>query len=347
MSDDAWFTCPGPEPVDGRISLAHGEGGRLSRLLVQNHILRAFRGSLVGELEDAAQLPGGGLTFTTDGFTVTPLFFPGGDLGQLAVYGTVNDLAVAGAVPHWISVALIIEEGLPLTLLDRILEQIQAAANVARVEVVTGDTKVVPRGAADQIYVVTSGLGIRPAGVAPGARNLQRGDRLIVTGPIGRHGAAILCCRENLGFSPAPTSDCACLAEPLLALQQADLLPHAMRDATRGGVAAVLQEWTESTALCARVLESHLPVSAPVRAVCELLGLEAIHLANEGTCVLATPPDRVDATLQVLRGYSTTAAACVIGHLESSGETGVLIRRTTGQDVILESPSGAPLPRIC
>jgi len=330
-----------------RITLAHGEGGRLTRRLIREQILPALANPVLEQLEDAAALPGTELCVTTDSYTVTPLFFPGGDIGTLAVYGTVNDLAVAGAIPRWISLALILEEGTPLELLARVLASVRQAARRARVDIVTGDTKVVPRGAVDTLFVNTTGIGLRMPGCSPGARCLRPDDVLIVSGPIGQHGAAILCSRESFGFEPLPESDCAPLAEPLAALWQAGLTPHAIRDATRGGVAAVLHEWAEVCGLSCRIEESRIPVTPVVRAVCELLGLDPIHLANEGTCVLATQPDRVEKTLEVLHRFEPTAGACVLGTVTSRRSFPVVVRRASGQDVILDDPAGAPLPRIC
>ena len=345
-----WIGCPIPTEADGGlITLAHGEGGRLSRRLIRERLLSRFDNDQLRSLGDAALLTtnGGQLAFSTDGYTVTPLFFPGGDIGRLAVFGTVNDLAVSGAVPRWLSLSLIIEEGLPWSVLDRVLDSIQAAAALAQVAIVTGDTKVVPRGAADKLFITTSGLGevLAPAPAGPAA--LQPDDVLIVSGPIGCHGAAILCAREQFGFEPPPASDCAPLTTPLVALHTARITPRAVRDATRGGVAAVLHEWAEASRLTCVIEEAAIPIGVEVRAVCELLGLDPLHLANEGTFVLATRPELVEPTLNALHQHEVSSRAAVIGRVSQRRITPVMVVRGLGREVALDEPSGAPLPRIC
>jgi hydrogenase expression/formation protein HypE len=358
VSDDGknWFGCPtGTDAAGECITLAHGEGGRLSRCLVRERLLHRFSNDSLRPLGDAALLVAAGrllydpttLAFTTDGYTVSPLFFPGGDIGQLAVFGTVNDLAVSGATPRWLSLALIVEEGLPWTVFDRVLDSLQTAAHLADVTIVTGDTKVVPCGTADGLFITTSGIGVLRTPAPPGPQALQPGDVLIVSGPIGCHGAAILCAREQFDFDPPPASDCAPLTVPLTALYDAGITPRAMRDATRGGVAAVLHEWAEASGQSCTIEEGALPIRHNVRAVCELLGLDPLHLANEGTCVLATPPAAVEPTLEVLRRCEITQHAGVIGRIGPARRTAVSVIRATGREVPLDEPPGAPLPRIC
>lgn len=353
-----WFSCPIPASADNeQISLTHGEGGKLSRRLIREHVLKRLANPTLQRLEDSATLAlppipvndaePPSLAFTTDGYTVSPLFFPGGDIGHLAVFGTVNDLAVTGARPLWLSLALIIEEGLPVSILDRVLDSIRDAANLAAVQIVTGDTKVVPRGTADQLFITTSGIGLRLPMAPPGAAALQPGDEIIVSGPIGGHGAAILCCREKFDFEPPPRSDCAPLTAPLLALINAGLSPRAVRDATRGGVAAVLHEWAAASRTSCLIVEDQIPVTPSVRAVCELLGLDAIHMANEGTFVLAAPPQQIPQTLALLRQFEVTRSAAVIGRIGPSRRSPVSYLRVSGREVPLEEPAGAPLPRIC
>lgn len=351
MSDAGpWFSCPVPASDGAHVmTLAHGEGGRLSRRFIREHIVARFGNDALQPLDDSARLslPGADLSFTTDGYTVTPLFFPGGDIGRLAVFGTVNDLAVSGSLPLWLSLGMIIEEGTPVALIDRVLDSIAAAATAARVQIVTGDTKVVPRGAADQLYVTTAGIGRRHPNASPGAAALQAGDVILVSGPIGCHGAAILCTREGLDFQPAPVSDCAPVAEPILALLDSGLRPRAIRDATRGGVAAILHEWAESSQSTCTIDERSIPVTPAVRAVCELLGLDPIHLANEGTFVLAAPPDEISATLEVLHRFELTRSAAVVGRIGPQKSVAVSVIRASGQEVPVEDPTGTPLPRIC
>lgn len=351
MSDVVHFdaSCPLPLSHDAeRITLAYGEGGRLTRQFVQTEILSRFHHAALQSLGDATELESAGrLAFTTDSYTVSPLFFPGGDIGTLAVCGTVNDLAVSGARPRWLSLALIIEEGLPWETLRRVLDSLQQTAERAGVAVVTGDTKVVPRGAVDQLFITTSGLGELSEWGPPGASQLQTGDVLVVSGPMGRHGTAILCAREALGFEPAPFSDCACLHGPLLDLQQQRLQVRAVRDATRGGVAAVLHEWCQASGLGIDLEDDQLPVNQEVRIVCELLGLDPLFLACEGTFVAAVPQPRLDAVLQVLRQHDVSRSTTVIGQVVPSRSTPVCVRRAAGRLVPLDEPAGSPLPRIC
>jgi hydrogenase expression/formation protein HypE len=345
-----WFGCPLPTDTDGeQITLAYGEGGRLSRRLIRERIVSRFGNDQLRSLGDAAILETQGrrLAFSTDGYTVTPMFFPGGDIGRLAVFGTVNDLAVSGAVPRWLSLSLIIEEGLSRSVLDRVLDSIQASAVMANVTIVTGDTKVVPRGAADQLFITTSGIGEVLTSPPPGPAGLQPDDILLVSGPIGSHGAAILCAREQFDFEPPPSSDCAPLTAPLIALHAAGVTPRAVRDATRGGVAAVLHEWADASRLTCVIEEPAIPINSQVRAVCELLGLDPLHLANEGTFVLGTPADLLEPTLAVLRQFEVSRHATVIGRVSSQRITPVTVLRGIGREVPLDEPSGAPLPRIC
>jgi hydrogenase expression/formation protein HypE len=329
--------------------LAHGEGGRLMRQLIQRRILPAVDSEYLRAAGDAAVLPAcrGQLAMTTDSFVVSPLFFPGGDIGSLAVFGTVNDLVVAGADPRWISLALILEEGLEIALLERVLASVAAAAERVGVLVVTGDTKVVPRGAADKLFINTTGIGEMIGGSPAGPQELSPGDALIVTGPIGRHGMAVMVAREGLAFEPSPSSDSAPLAEAVRALQRASVPLRAMRDATRGGVGAVLHEWAEVSGQTLVVDEALLPVTPEVRGVCELLGLDPIHVANEGTMVVAVPAGCADEALNILRGVAETEHAVCMGRVEPRGVAAVVVERATGQRVPLDEPIGAPLPRIC
>lgn len=351
MSDMVNFNadCPLPRSHDAeRITLAYGDGGRLSRSFVQEWILSRFRNPTLQALGDAAVLQSTGrLAFTTDSHTVSPLFFPGGDIGTLAVCGTVNDLAVSGAQPRWLSLALLIEEGLQWETLGRVLDSIERTANAAGVAVVTGDTKVVPRGCVDQLMMTVSGLGEFSGEAPQGAARLQMDDAIIVSGPMGQHGAAILCARDELGFEPAPVSDCACLHVPLMALQQAGLQPRATRDATRGGVAAVLHEWCQASGVAIDLEDDALPASPEVRTVCELLGLDPLFLACEGTFVAAVPAALIDPVLRILRQHDVSRAATVIGRVVASRSTPVCVRRAAGRLVPLDEPAGSPLPRIC
>lgn len=356
--------CPLPdEGGQSHVSLALGEGGRLMRRWIADQILPRFSGGRHGPPADAARLllPGdsdsdgmnfgnldaGALAMTTDSFVVSPLFFPGGDIGKLAIYGTANDLAVAGARPRWISLALIIEEGLPMETLQRVLTSVADAAAHVGAEVVTGDTKVVPRGAADGLFLNTTGVGVLVEAVPPGPSALQTGDVLIVSGPIGRHGIAVMCAREELGFTPPPTSDCAPLFGAVEALRRAEVPVRAMRDATRGGLAAVLHEWAADCGQTLWIEESALPVSDDVRGACELLGLDPIHIANEGTMVVAIPRESADTAIAALRTVPVSAGAALIGEVTQRTVAPVVVERGLGRLLPLDEPAGAPLPRIC
>ncbi len=342
-------SCPMPQSTDAEcITLAYGEGGRLSRRMISDRILSRFGNPALSALGDAAVLPSvARLAFTTDSYTVTPLFFPGGDIGQLAVYGTINDLAVSGATPRWLSLALMIEEGLSWDVFDRVLDSIQSAARAADVSIVTGDTKVVPRGAVDQLFITTAGIGEFLDEPPQGPSSLQVGDAIIVSGPIGQHGAAVLCAREDLGFEPAPKSDCANLALPLQALRSAGLAPRCARDATRGGVAAVLHEWSAVCGLGIDLDARQIPQSREVSAVCELLGLDPLFLACEGTFVAAWPEHRVQEALRLLREQPLTQRAAVIGRVTAARRVPVCVLSAAGRLVPLDEPAGSPLPRIC
>ena len=341
--------CPLPNADSERITLAHGEGGRLMRRLIEERIIPILDPSRTHELSDAFLLPYAArrLAFTTDSFVVSPLFFPGGDIGSLAVNGTVNDLAVAGASPRWMSLSLIIEEGFSWSTLETVLHSVAAAAKQADVKVVTGDTKVVNRGAADGLFVTTTGIGELFERVPPGPSALEPGDRLLVSGPIGRHGIAVSSAREQLDFDPQPVSDCAPLHEVVAALMAAAIPVKAMRDATRGGVAAVMHEWAEASGLSLRLTADAIPVSAEVRGACELLGLNPLHVANEGTMVIAAPAAAADAALSVMRSVSQAAQATLIGEVIPRAIASVVLRQLTGVDVPLDEPLGSPLPRIC
>jgi hydrogenase expression/formation protein HypE len=353
MADEIWqLYCPVPISADAdRISLQHGEGGRLMRRLIEERILPRFRDSA-----DAARLPGdaalleqvnGRLAVTTDSFVVSPLFFPGGDIGRLAVFGTVNDLVVSGAEPLWLSLSLIIEEGLPVNVLDRVLDSVAVAAAEAGVRVATGDTKVVPRGAVDGLFLNTSGIGrvLEPA--PPGPETLEAGDELIVSGPIGRHGIAILAAREQLGLIPPPETDCGCLRNSVQALRDATIPVRAMRDATRGGVTAILHEWAAACGLTLTIDESSIPLTPDVRGASELLGLDPLHIANEGTMLIAVSRGSGDAAVAALRRSPVSATAAVIGRVAEKNFAPVTIVRSLGRELPLDEPLGVLLPRIC
>jgi hydrogenase expression/formation protein HypE len=344
------INCPtfGYDSTD-RIMLAHGEGGRLMRQLIRQRILPVFDNEFLQPADDAAILPGsqGRLAMTTDSFVVSPLFFPGGDIGSLAIYGTVNDLAVAGAQPHWISLGLILEEGLEISILERVLKSAATAANRVGVQIVTGDTKIVPRGAVDKLFINTTGVGELFAAAPGGPQSLQVGDQLIVTGPIGRHGIAVMAARESLNLDPPPQSDSAPLLDAVQSLQRANISFRSARDATRGGLGAVLHEWADASGKTLVVRESELPVTADVRGACEILGLDPIHVANEGTMLIAIPRDDSERAVCALRSVREAAHATCIGRVEPRTSAPVVVERGTRQLIPLDEPIGAPLPRIC
>ena len=343
------MTCPGiRDGTDDRVLLAHGEGGAAMRRLIADRIIPRLIGP-TAVLDDAVVLPPikGQPVLTTDAFVVSPLFFPGGDIGSLCVFGTVNDLAVRGAEPLWLTLTLILEEGLPLTILDRVLDSVAASAQRCGVSVVAGDTKVVPRGAADGIFITTTGLGQLCQLAPAGASLLRPGDQLVVSGPIGRHGIAVLSAREELGFEPPPVSDCAPLLEAVRSLRDHEVPTKAMRDATRGGVSAVLHEWSRDCGLTLAIDESCVPLTADVRGACELLGLDPLHVANEGTMLIAVDPAQADQTVAVLRRVAGCEQAAIIGEVRPRDVVPVVVQRLLATEQTLIEPSGAPLPRIC
>ncbi len=317
------------------------------RSLLQQRILPVLNSP---GLEDAAGLafPGGELAITTDSFVVSPLFFPGGDIGSLSVFGTVNDLAVAGADALAMTLGLMLEEGLAFDILDRVLRSIADAARACGVAIVAGDTKVVPRGAVDQLFINTTGVGRFRAGNRLHTRGIRIGDALLVSGPIAQHGIAVMAAREGLNLSPLPSSDSASLQQACLGLH-AGLGEglRAMRDATRGGVSAVLHEWALASGNTLHIHEKLLPVAAETRGVCELLGLDPLYVANEGTFLAAVAPEAVEPALEILRAIETSTAAAYIGHVTQRGLSPVTIERMLGILHPLDEPSGAPLPRIC
>lgn len=352
MTANPWqLYCPiAIDPSADRVLLAHGEGARLTRQLIAERILPRFANSASNPLGDAAvvEVPANRLAITTDSFVVSPLFFPGGDIGSLAVFGTVNDLAVSGADPVCMTLSLIIEEGLPLPLLDCILDRAAAAARQCGIPVVAGDTKVVPRGAADGLFLAASGIGALADPVPPGPAGIGVGDVLIVSAPIGRHGIAVMAAREGLQFDPPPTSDSAPLHELSAALRKhLGKGLRAMRDATRGGVSAVLHEWSAACGLTMHLDESAVPVTDTVRAACELLGVDPLYVANEGTMLLAVEPASAAAALAVLQRLPLGRSATPIGVARERGLAPVTLRRMFGAEQPLDELAGAPLPRIC
>lgn len=352
MSTFPQLKCPvtgSDDNASDLVLLAHGEGGGLMRRLLSEHILPRLGLTSPELLDDAAVLPSfsGKPVLTADAFVVSPLFFPGGDIGKLAVYGTLNDLFVRGAQPLFLTLTMVLEEGLSLAVLDRVLESIGTAALECGVKIVAGDTKVVPRGAADRMFLSTTGLGCLLEPGPTGPATIGTGDVLLVSGSIGKHGISIMAAREEMPFDPPPESDCASLGEAVFALRTAGIIPRAMRDATRGGVTAVLHEWARDSNRTFVVDETRVPVSPAVRGFCELLGLDPLSVANEGTMVVAVPAYQGEMALAALQSVTAGANAAVIGEVRNRGVIPVAVRRATGREQSLIEPSGASLPRIC
>ncbi|MEF8787496.1 MAG: hydrogenase expression/formation protein HypE [Planctomycetota bacterium] len=331
-----------------QITLAHGSGGVLSRKLVRDRLLKFFTSPLLSELDDSAllEMDSGRTAFTTDTYVVDPIFFPGGDIGKLAVCGTVNDLAVVGARPRFISCALILEEGFPSEDLDRILASMQAAADEADVEVVTGDTKVVPRGKADGIFINTAGVGTFEDGAAPPRGEPRPGDRVVVSGPVGDHGAAVLGRREGLNLDSSAESDCAPLTDAAAAVREAAERLSFMRDLTRGGLSTILNEAAgDETGIVIR--EEDVPVRPSVRSLCELLGVDALYLACEGRLAAIVDAESADEARDALRAVPGSEGAEVVGEVTEEYAGKVACETAYGTRRLLQMLSGEQLPRIC
>lgn len=345
------LSCPIElNPDVPHVTLAHGDGGRLTRQLVREHITNRLANVHLQSLDDAACLPQpvGPLAVTTDSFVVTPLFFPGGDIGSLAVYGTVNDLAVSGAHPCWLTLALILEEGLPLAVLDQVIASVASAARRCDVAIVAGDTKVVPRGAADGLFINTTGIGVFHSPVPAGPKSLTPGDELIISGPVGQHGIAVMAARERLSFDPAPHSDSQPLVSPIRVLrEQLGSRVKAMRDATRGGVAAVLHEWAAAARVTLAVEQATFPMTDELRGLSELLGVDPLYFAGEGVFLLAVEPGACEAVLAILRCHPESKLAARVGEVQAQQRFPVTIRRALGTTQPLDEPTTALLPRIC
>lgn len=333
------------------IQLAHGSGGQAMQQLINQLFMQAFANPWLAEQEDQARLDlaslsteGDRLAFSTDSYVIDPLFFPGGDIGKLAVCGTANDIAVSGATPRYLSCGFILEEGLPLQTLQTVVESMAQCARSAGIAIVTGDTKVVQRGAADKLFINTAGIGAIPAPVQWAARSLEPGDLLLVSGTLGDHGATILNLREGLGLDGELRSDCAVLTPLIATLRE---LPgvKALRDATRGGVNAVVHEFAAACGFGIELNEKALPVSAAVRGVCELLGLEALNFANEGKLVIAVQREAAEQALAQLRAHPLGKEAAIIGEVVE--RKGVRLTGLYGVTRLLDLPHAEPLPRIC
>lgn len=339
---------------DTHITLAHGSGGKAMGDLIKHIFVNSFDNPILSLLEDQATLnlanltqQGDRLAFTTDSYVVDPLFFPGSDIGELAINGTINDLAVGGAKPLYLSCGVILEEGLPVDTLRRVVTSMKLAAQKAGVQIITGDTKVVHRGAADKLFINTTGIGVISPGINISAHNIQVGDAVIINGELGNHGAAILIARGELALETNIESDC----QPLHYLVEhiLNVCPqvHAMRDATRGGLATVLNEFALTSHVGIRLYEEFIPVRQEVQGICEILGLDPLYLANEGKLVVVVASDHAENVLSAMKSHPGGKNACVIGEVIASPPGLVLLKTAFGTERILDMLVGEQLPRIC
>lgn len=338
------IACPVPQTKTATIVMGHGSGGTMMHRLLETLFMPAFGNSELSRQHDGAtfNVDGARLAFTTDSFVVRPLFFPGGDIGMLAVNGTVNDLAMCGARPLFLSAGFILEEGLPMETLERVVNSMRAAADAAGVQIVTGDTKVVDKGKGDGLYINTSGIGVIEHDLTIAPQSVRPGDSILLSGDIGRHGMAVMAVREGLEFESQIESDCAPLANPVLALLEAGINVRCLRDLTRGGLATTLVEIARSARLHIHINEDAIPVSEDVRGACEILGLDPLYVANEGRFVAFVPPQQREAALHILG-----ASASHIGDVTDASDSLVTLKSSIGATRIVDMLSGEQLPRIC
>jgi hydrogenase expression/formation protein HypE len=345
----AELICPTPLTSSDRVLLGHGSGGRLSADLVRQIFLPAFHNPALARLDDQAVVDIGGvrLAFTTDSYVVKPLFFPGGDIGSLAVHGTVNDLAVGGALPLFLSAAFIIEEGFPMDLLHTVVDSLRRAADAAGVYVVTGDTKVVDKDSADGLFISTAGIGVVRDGVELSADQARPGDKIVLSGAIGEHGVAILAQRAGLEFEGAIASDSAPLHGLVAEMLAASRSIRCMRDPTRGGLSSALNEIAEQSRVGMELVEASIPIRDEVKGACELLGLDPLYVANEGKLVAIVAPEAADAVLAAMRAHPLGSQAALIGTVTDSHRGLVTLRTPLGTTRVVDMLPGDQLPRIC
>jgi len=328
------------------ITLAHGNGGQENNELITKIFYKAFKNEILSKSEDAAVIENGTLAFSTDSFTVSPLEFPGANIGKLAVCGTCNDLAMMGAKPKYLTCSVIIEEGFEVDTLKRIVSSMEKELELNGAIVVSGDTKVVPRGSVDKIFINTTGIGeIKQKGIS--SNSIKEDDVIIVSNSVGKHGATIFAAREGIDFSTDLKSDCASLWPVVEKLIEANIDVRALRDATRGGVSAVLNEWAKQSDICVEIEEEKIPVCDEVNGVCELLGFEALSLANEGTFVMAISKEQVSKAMEVLKSIETSKEASIIGQVTSKHKGKVVLNTAWGTQRFIDLPTGELLPRIC
>jgi hydrogenase expression/formation protein HypE len=334
--------------LEDRILLAHGSGGKLAHELVEKAFLGELRNPHLEKLDDSAVLDlKGRLAFTTDSYIVSPIFFPGGDIGKLAVCGTVNDLAMAGAKPLYLSLGLIIEEGFSIDELQEIIKSIRRTAEEAGMQIVTGDTKVVNRGSADQLFINTAGIGIIPEGINISGSNARPGDKVILSGTIGDHGIAVLSKREGLGFSTQLESDCAPLSGLVADLLAVSRNIHCLRDPTRGGLATTLNELAKQSGVGIMIEEDRIPVRDEVNGACEMLGLDPLYIANEGKLVAIVPAGDASKILTAMKGNKYGGNAAIIGEVTEAHAGRVVMKTILGTSRVVDMLVGEPLPRIC
>ncbi len=343
------FSCPIPRSDYENILLAHGGGGKLMHQLIDKIFKAAFDNPALETEHDGAviNLDTNKLAFTTDSYVVNPLFFPGGDIGSLAINGTVNDLAMCGARPLYISAGFIIEEGFPIDKLWQIVQSMRAAADMAKVKIVTGDTKVIDKGKGDGVFINTAGIGSIEHYLSIKPSSVKRGDMIILSGDIGRHGIAVMSQREGLKFETTIESDCAPLNDPVLKLIESNIEIHCLRDLTRGGLATSLVEIASTSGLSIEINEKSIPACEEVQGACEILGLDPLYIANEGRFIAFVPEKDTKSALKIMRSQPVSADSCLIGHVTNGGSKLVTMKNNLGVERIIDMLTGDQLPRIC
>lgn len=342
--------CPVPLPHTERIVLGHGSGGKMTQRLIEQTFYPPFENPELLQANDAAEVSLKGvsrLAISTDSHIVTPLFFPGGDIGRLAVCGTVNDISMVGGQPRWMTAGFILEEGLDLNLLEKVVQSMKQAADEAGIKIIAGDTKVAERGNVDGIYINTSGVGIIPDGRAVSGANAREGDTVIVSGPIGDHGIAVLAARGELAFETSLQSDIAALNGLVEAMFSVTDDIHVLRDPTRGGLATALNEIARQSQVCIKLEETAIPVRPAVEAACEMLGFDPLYVANEGKLIAIVPSENAGQILDVMRAHKYGSQACRIGKVAAAPQGRVLLHTSIGGTRVVDILSGEMLPRIC
>jgi len=343
------FSCPMPIIHHQTVQMAHGAGGKLSAELIDKFILPRFGNDALNNLEDQAtlNLPAGRVAFSTDTFVVSPIFFPGGDIGDLAINGTVNDVAMSGAKPLYLSVGFVLEEGFSLEEFHRVLISMERAAEKSGVQIVTGDTKVVGKNNCDKIFINTSGIGVIAEGVSISCKKLVAGDKILLSGSLAEHGMAVMTKREGLSFQSEILSDTAPLGQMVEKMLNVTPEIHALRDPTRGGLATTLNEFAKSSGVGIQLYEEKIPVQGDVRGACEMLGIDPLYVANEGKLVAAVPAEKADAVLAAMREDEFGKSACLIGEVTDAHAGMVVMQTLLGANRIVDMPLGEQLPRIC